>query len=271
MRVGVEPAEEAARVRATLTGSGFEVARRLEGEGFVALGFAHPEGRRAVRVITSRGVAAALDSHEPDGVRTRHGAVRLLAPDEGDGHDRDGDGLAEVVVARDAAGATCLAILRVGEDGRVTLAPTDAERLAPGACPSALADVDGDGTPEVLVELRWPDLTVEGMEAPPSLRAALVLDDGAWRASGLPVVYARRERARRLSALEAARRGFDVPAAIRLAVELAALAHLTGASVAAQVERFDEALAGVVLTRAQVDRVAAIRAVIGGGWRAPEE
>jgi hypothetical protein len=267
MRVGVDPAAEAARVAGTLRDAGFEVRQRAEGEAFVALAFARPDGRKAIRVVTRRGVVVALDSHEADGVRERHGAVRLVALDAERGHDVDGDGRPEVVVARDADGASCLAIVRLAADGRATVAPTDAEALAPGACPAALEDVDGDDVREALVELRWPQLALEP-RAVPSLRAALVHDDGAWRASGMPVVYAARERRRREEALTEARRALDVAEAVRLAVELAALAHLTGASVAAQVERFDGALAGLVLTEAQLARVEAIRAVIGAGWQA---
>jgi hypothetical protein len=267
MRVGVDPVDEAVRVTRTLTEAGFQVTQRAEGDGFVALAMARSDGRRAVRVISSRGVVVALDSHEPDGVRERHGPVRIVELDADRGYDVDRDGHPEVVVARGEDGPPCLAIVRIADDGRATVAPTDAEALAPGACPTALEDVDGDEIREVLVELRWPQLSLD--ERVPTLRAALVHDDGAWRATGMPVVYVQRERARRERALAESRDELDVPTAVRLAVELAALAHLTGASVAAQVERFDRALAGLVLSREEVDRIATIRAVIGAGWQAP--
>lgn len=265
LRVGVDPVEEARVVEGRLTESGWGTAQRVEGEGFVALAFEHPDGRRAVRVVTSRGVAVALDSHEPDGIRERHGPVSLVELDEA---DVDRDGRPEVVAARDQDGGRCIAILQVGGDGLVQVAPTDAEELAPGACPSALEDVDGDGVREVLVELRWPELALD--EAAPTVRAALVADEGAWRATGAPVSYLERETERRLGLLARARQRLDVAASARIAVELAALAHLGGASPAAQVRRFDDALAGMVLTEAEQARVAEIRAVLAAGWRAPE-
>ena len=55
-----------------------------------------------------------------------------------------------------------------------------------------------------------------------------------------------------------------------IGVELAALAHLAGAAMSAQVERFDAALAGMVLSEAEAARAAEIRGAIAAGWRAPD-
>ena len=263
IRVGVDPVEEAARVEETLTRAGWERTRRIDGEGFVALAFARND-RRAVRITTSRGIAVALDSHEPDGVRLRHGAVSLI---EGDASDLDGDGRVDVVVSREEGSERCLAVLRIAEDGDATVAPIEAEALAPGACASELADIDGDGVVEALVTLRWPDLAIDGQVA--TLTAVLVLEDGGWRAGPMPVAYVEREEASRRDALMAARAARDVPSAARLGVELAALAHSSGAALSAQIARLDAALSGLVLTETQAAEVAAVRAVIAAGWQAP--
>ncbi len=261
MRVGVDPEAEAAEVEAGLAAAGWARTQRVAGSGYVALGFTRGE-ERAIRVVTARGVTAALDSHEGDGVRVRHGAVRL---DERE-PDVDGDGSPEVVIARDAEDGPCLAVLRIGEAGQVTLAPDDAEALQPGSCVGALRDVDGDGVVEALARLRWPEVAVGAEVA--EVEAALVLEEGAWRSRGAPTGYAEAERERRAEALARARAARDLPRALRLAVELAALAHLDGATVSAQVERFDASLDGLVLTEEVSVAVDAARALIASGWGA---
>jgi len=263
MRVGVDPVEEAEAVEANLVDAGWERTRRVEHERFVALSFRRG-AERAVRVISARGAVVSLDSHEPDGVRERHGPV-ALAP--GAPRDVDGDGEDDLIVVRETE-PPCLAVLTFDEDGRAELIEDDADALRDGACVAALEDVDGDGIAEAIVALRWPDLS-EG-EPPAEVRVAMTLDEGRYRAETMPVSYVEAERARRAEALAAAHARGDAARGITLAVEVAALAHLTGASLAAQVERFDEALSGLVLTEAQRDRVHAIRAVIASGWRDPE-
>lgn len=262
MRVGVAPAQEAERVRETLEAAGWEIAQRIEAPGHVALAFRRGE-QRAVRVVTSRGVVIALDSYEPDGFHVRHGSVSLAPRDE---PDVDGDGRPDVVVARDEDGARCLAVIRIDESGAANLMPDDADALQEGACVARLEDVDGDGRVEAMVELAWPHLAI-GPEIA-RFDAALVVREAGWRADGMPVVYIEREREARREELGVARERRDVGRAVRLAVEFAAIAHLTGASIAAQVGRYDDALAGLVLSEAERNRVASIRAVIAAGWRA---
>lgn len=268
MHVGVDPADEAGRVVRTLEAAGYQVTERTDAREFVALVLERADGRRAVRVISSRGVVVALDSHEPDGVRLRHGNVGLIHFDADRGHDVDGDGRPELVLTSGDDEPPCMTIVRIGADGRAMIASVQAEVLAPGACPTGLEDVDGDGVREVLVELRWPQLSLD--EQVPAVRAPLLYEEGAWRAAGMPPVYEQRERAWREAALEEARRAPDVPRSLRLAVELAALAHLSEAPLAAQVERFDRALDELTLTAAQAESVARIRDVIRRGWRATE-
>ena len=261
MRVGVVPAEEAELVRATLEAAGWETAQRIEADGQIALGFVRGE-QRAVRVVTSRGVVIALDSHESDGIRARDGRVSLI---ERDDPDVTGDGRADVVVVREESDARCLALMTIDERGAAQLMPDDADELQEGACVNRFEDVDADGRLEAIVALSWPDLAI-GPEVP-RVDVALQRRESAWRADPMPVVFVDREREARAQALAVAREHRNVGRAVRLAVEIAAFAHLTGAAVAAQVQRYDAALAGLVLREAERDRVNSIRGVVASGWR----
>lgn len=266
LRVGADPHAEAAAVTRALEEAGWRAVQRLEDEELVALAFVHRDGRRAIRVLTRAGVAVALDSHETDGVRLRHGAVRLV--DLGvAGHDVDADGRPEVVLARDADGRSCIAVVRIGEDGRPRAAPIGIEAIAPGHCASALEDVDDDGRYEAIAELAWPELAIAPGEVP-SVRIALPARDGGWPAGPMLASYEEREREVRRRALDAARARLDVAAASRLGVELAALANLAGAPLASQTQHYDEALAGLVLREHERERIDAVRAYIAGGWGA---
>ena len=170
VRVGTDPEREAEAVTRGLAAGGYRATQRIAGEGFIALAFVREaDDRRAVRVITRIGVAVALDSHETDGVRTRHGAVRLV---ETGASDVDGDGRPEVVVARDGEEGTCIAVIRIAEDGRPSAPAIEADALAPGRCASSLEDVDGDGAQEAIMELAWPALAIAPTEIP-ALRVAL--------------------------------------------------------------------------------------------------
>lgn len=246
----------------TLEQGGYRLAQRAEAPEVIALAFVRDDGRRAIRVVSRIGVAVALDSHESDGVRLRHGNVRLWEPGVG---DIDRDGRSEIVVAREEAGERCIAIIRIEEDGRPTAPPIGTDIVAPGRCPSALEDVDGDGRLEVIVELEWPELAMDPHEIP-SLRVALGAREGGWPAGPMPFEYEQREREEREARLAEARARFDVPLASRLGVELAALANLAGATFAAQAARYDQALAGLVLREHERDMADAIRAFIARGW-----
>lgn len=265
LQVGVDAEAEAEAVERQLTSGGFTRTTRLESPRFVALAFTREDGRRAARVVTSRGVVASLDSHEPDGVRERHGAVRLLELEGLTDHDLDGDGSPEVVVARDEEGRVCHAVLRIDEEGRALAVPDDAAELTPGGCVTGFADVDGDGAFEALARLSWPELA---LDAVPRVDAVLVAHEGGYRARGVPAVHQTRERESREQALQVAHTRLNVPEALRLGVELAALAHLDGAAIGAQVARFDRAMQGLVLTRGQLVVVRRARRWIAAGWRA---
>lgn len=266
IRLGTDPQREAEAVTRGLAIGGYRPTQRIAGDEFVALAFVREaDERRAVRVITRIGVAVALDSHETDGVRVRHGAVRLVETGVA-GDDVDRDGRPEVVVARDGEDGTCIAVIRIAEDGRPSAPPIEIDRLAPGRCASSLEDVDGDLSLEAIAELRWPELAV-GAQVP-ALRLALPARDGGWPAGAMPLRYEQQERESREAALAEARARLDVAAASRLGVELAALANLAGATLAAQAQRYDEALEGMVLRPDERDAVDAIRAHIARGWGA---
>ncbi len=269
IRVGVDLEREAAAEITTLEDAGYRRVTRIDGDGFVAVDFVRSrDAHRAVRVVTRLGVAVALDSHETDGVRLRHGAVRLLHPDVPH-DDVDGDGKPEVVVARAGPDGDCIAVVHVDDEGRVTEAPIDAEAVSPGSCASALEDVDGDGVMEAIIVLRWPELALDP-ERVPTVRVALAARDGGWPPEAMPIAYERARHEARRAALDVARRTRDVAEVSRLGVELAALANLRGATPSAQVAAYDEALAGLVLQPAERDAVEGVRAAIAAGWSAPE-
>jgi hypothetical protein len=75
----------------------------------------------------------------------------------------------------------------------------------------------------------------------------------------------------RRATLADARRALDVPAAYRAAVELSALARVAGQAVAAQVEAFDDALRGLVLSEGEAVRVRETRRWIRSGWASDPE
>lgn len=262
LRVGVDVEGEAREVEGALTRAGYTLAQRIDGEGFVALSFVRAtDDHRAIRIVTRVGVAVLLDSHESDGVRERHGAIRLLAQENA---DVDGDGRPEIVVARDGEDGVCLAVLRIAESGRARAVRIEAGAVADGACACCLEDVDGDGRPEALVDLSWPELAIG--DRVPSVRAALVWTDGAWIANGTPDVFAGRERAARAEALSRAREANDVATASRIGIELAAIANMTGATIAAQLARYDEAIAGLAPSDEELPYIQQARARIAAGW-----
>lgn len=265
IRVGTDARVEAERLVASLERAGYTLEHRIESPRFVALGFVRgADERRAIRVVTRLGVAVSLDSHESDGVRVRHGPVRLvrspsLGPEDG-----------QLLVARDGPDGACLSIVQIDPEGRPSVPLIEAEHLATGACATDVADLDGDGRPELVVGLTWPDLALSEVEVP-QVQVPLVARAGAWRAEGIPSDLETSEQVRLARALAEARRALDVARASRLGVERAALAHLTGASREVQLARYDAALAGLVLRPDQRDQVIRVRAYIAGGWSADQE
>ena len=259
--------EEADAVSATLRRAGWNETLRLSTPRMVALALSRGTDERAVRVVTQRGVAVSLDSHEPNGISVRHGAVGL-APSPNP-LDVTGDGVEEVVLVRDGQdGSRCIAVIAVDPVGLARRVVVEADAIAVGACASGLRDVDDDGTVEAIIALRWPELAFGRSEAAavPQVEVALAYSERRFRSSAIVVSYIEAERARRLERLEQARARYDVAESARWGVELAALAGLGGASPAAQVRTFDAATAGLILSEGQADRLASIRAMIIRGW-----
>jgi hypothetical protein len=265
LQVGVDPAVEAEAVAAALSRAGFRVRTRVDGDRFTALSFVHrQDATTAIRVITSRGVALALDAAGADA------PLDLLAPPERGDHrarlDVDGDGHDEVVVrATDAALARdCLQVLRISEDGVVRDIPARGD-LPSGPCIETLHDVNADGAADAIAVIRFPDLARDHV---PSLAVPLIVRDGSWSPAGrAAAVHFDDQRTARRSALATARDQVDVEHAYRLAVELAAIERFTGADTPAQIAAFDTALSGLVVDEPQSRAIAAARAAIAAGWR----
>jgi hypothetical protein len=246
MQAGVDARAEADAIALGLERAGFRVHARLEGEGWVALDARRGE-LRAVRVVTSRGAALVLDSHEPDGVRTRHGAVELARPPRAPSHDLDGDGRDEILVGARHDGRLCLLPFRVDAEGVVSPVPPELGELAQeGACLESFRDVDGNGRLEGIAVVRLGALARGEV---PEVEVPLELDERhRFRRGPPPVRFVEEQRSTRTRALEEAVRAVDAERVYRLALELAALARIAGEGRAAQLATFDAAIARVVLS-----------------------
>jgi hypothetical protein len=253
----VDPSREARTVAAGLERGGWTIGEELSGDGYVAFdAVREDDGRTAVRVITGRGIAAALEVPLTEAAQ----AISL----------RRVEGIEDLIVARldPTHERTCLVLLRVQEDGRVTQVPLELGRFGEEACVEDVVDADGDGAPELMTRVRLYGLS---RGETPTV-AALLAERPPGYSPAPPSAYGgfwESEEARVRGALEEARRRLDVEATYRRAVELAALARERGASTNRQVTAFDEALSGLVLTEAQARGVAAARAHIANGW--PED
>lgn len=271
LRVGVDPAKEARAVRRSFAQTGYQMTGEVRGAGFRALGFVRPDGASAVRIVTRRGIEVALDAPDDE----EHGRVRVsLLAGKLAGHDLDGDGHPEVPVAvvLRPRGKRCIGLVRIYADGAASEVAVDPGHAVNGACIERLSDVGGDGRPEALVVERHPGLTADLGSAPPTVMLPLKGRAGAW-GPALGPAYARYWTAQmqaRHKALERARHQAHPADALRIAVELAAIARLRGADTAAQIHAFDEALRGVVLPEAVVPSVDCVRKAIARGWPRPE-
>ena len=265
MQAGVDPRAEADALTALLMRAGYDVRTRLEGESWVALDARRGE-QRAIRVVTSRGAALVLDSHEADRVRVRHGLVELVPPPRGPtSHDLDGDGLDEVVVGARHEGRVCLLPFRVDATGVIAPVPPDLGDLA-GAelCVESFRDVDDNGRLEGIAVLRLVDLARDEV---PLVEVPLELDERhRFRVGPPPVRWIDEQRRARDAELESALRDVDPERVYRVAVELAALARVTGGDREAQLGAFDRAISRVVLTEPLARDVRTARSWIAEGW-----
>lgn len=271
LQAGVDPGAEADALASGLERAGFVIATRVETERWVALEARRggDEGQRAIRVVTSRGAALVLDSHEPDGLLPRHGRIELLPSPRAPSHDLDGDRRDEVLVGAWHGAQRCVLPFRVAEDGTIAPVPPELDVLGAGACIESFRDVDGDDRLEAIAVVRLPALARAEV---PAVEAPLVRgQSGAFRAGPAPVRFVAEERARRERALDVAVRELDREEVYRLALELAALVRIAGSGRDAQLAAFDGAIARIVLDEAMAADVRRAREVIAHGWATTQE
>jgi hypothetical protein len=118
--VGVDRDAEADAMVREYEAAGSKLTLRLRGEHFSALGFTRKDGLGAVRVLTGRGIALALDSKAGTAL-TQGARYALLGPPFTQTHDADGDRFEEVFVQLypDAPSEPCVLVYRVRDSGFV--------------------------------------------------------------------------------------------------------------------------------------------------------
>lgn len=264
LRFGVDPRVEADAVEAQLKRAGFLRVAQVEGPHHVALGFLDAAtGRTAVRVVTARGTKLSLDSDSsPENVRnyalivaSALRGVSVLPADE-----------VFVEVSGEREGHGCIAGFRVASDGTLARIVIDAGAVVADGCASEIQDADSDGAPELVVHAAFAEFA---SDEPPLVRVPLSSHGGGYRwvaGVGPVVAMLREQRGLAQQDLSAARRGLDVEAAFRSAVELAAIARFEGVDSGAQLKAFDEAVRGLVLTGRQAARFEHARQLIRQGW-----
>lgn len=266
LRFGVDPRSEAAELAKNYAEHDEQLELRLDGQHFTALGFMTRSGVMArVRVVTDRGIQLALDPQTANALGQPSVSYALLPAPIRDTQDADGDGFEEVFVVRSTPTASCLLIYRVRDVGFVDALPTSLSMFGAKFCPTDLADVDADGRIELLVQI-----ALTGFEPlTPRIRVPLWASQHQFvlraRPDALEHELAREYRAR-LAELSEARRRFAILNAQRLAIELAAIAHIRGQTPEQQVLEFDNAIGGLVLDEHARALAQAARTTIFQRW-----
>jgi hypothetical protein len=221
LRFGVAPDEEAHLAVEPLLRAGYRLVARQDGHTFVALELRRGTEDRAIRVITRRGVALALDALEPNQVVVRDGRIELVPHPRP--FDLDADGREDLFVGAEHRDHLCVLPLRVDEDGVVQAMPPDLGPLADqevcisrfeGTGPLATWHLSAEGSP---VDLR--------LEVPFSLSSS-----GRLSLRVPPQVTLDEHLSRTRLALESARRTVDALAWLTAAIEHAAWRRLAGAT-----------------------------------------
>lgn len=250
LAVGVQPAEEARRVQASLRQRGLRVVRRLDGPNHQAL-WARSDSASAVRVITRRGIVVAEDASLDDVLEPS--VLQLL--------DAGSSDPAWVVVARLQPGDKrgCARVFAILADGSAVPQPIAVDSFGDRACVAHLRRGEG----RLRVRVAWPTLSagdVPFVDIPYRLEAARV---GAVQ----PVVRRARPDSN-LDWLEDTREGLpcagDMAARQAAGVARAALVALSGEGVQAQLAAYSQCLG--VEAAGWAPLVAMTRDHIARGW-----
>jgi hypothetical protein len=259
--VGVDPQLEATALERGLSEAGYGHTQRVEGEGWVALAMTREDGASVARLVTRRGVVIALDETSSLLGHTRGVLAIEAAPPTGT--DVDGDGSLDVLLVRAESDRRCLLVVHLGEDGAASPLVLDPEGLAPDACLEAFRDVDGNADPEAIVRVR---AHVLARSAIPTVDRPLERDaSGVFRAVDPAARFVADERRAREARLMLARATPSPEDAYTIAVELALLVAVSGETPERQLEAFDAAMTGVVLTEDLVTAVHRARGLIAAG------
>lgn len=217
LRVGVDPSAEADTMVDELRRNGFEIGRRFDEPGYVALDAANgPEA--IVRIVSSRGVV--LSAQAPD-VRWPERLWVELAPGPRPDFDRDGQG--DVVVALRERDRTCLGWVEVDSEGFAVEVFRPRTEWGEAPC---IVEIDPTW-PRLLLEVTVPNASVPAsrVRLPVKVQARRwVLDDSAAGKARWEVEIKQRQKA-----LEVSEARGDSTAASRLRAELAWLDQLRNA------------------------------------------
>jgi len=266
LRFGVDPRDEADAVIKLYAERSEPLALRIVGHDFTALGFMNRSGVASrVRVVTAVGIALALDP-APSTPLAPETHYALLAAPIPETQDADGDGFEEVFVEARTEQEMCLSVYRVRDVGHVDLVPTRVSLLGKERCPSAVADLDGDGHAELIADIQLVDFEAD---RPPSVRVALWAERHRFvprDETGRATRFIEQELRDRRAELERARGAGNAQMSMRIAIELSALHHVLERPTSEQLADFDAALAGVALTPDVQAYAAAARDYIEQGW-----
>lgn len=268
MRVGVTPRDEAEAVSASMDKDGWTLVTRVDGERVVALAFRMPgDARAAVRVITRRGVAIAMDAPS----EAWSGDVFLDTSLGTTATDLDGDGNEEVVLGTGdvALLRRCMEVFHVVADGSVV--PMSVPSPAPfrDACVVRFTNVTGDQRPEVVTVVRDDAVSFDTVA---SVEMPLVSAGGHWRRPPEEVMTRfcepeQRAREAEIASLLGGKAVLkSVPQILRLGYELAMLSRLRGDSAEAARDVFLRATAGAGFPQESGAQRAEIAQAIATRW-----
>ncbi|MBC7173962.1 MAG: hypothetical protein H5U40_16090, partial [Polyangiaceae bacterium] len=175
------------------------------------------------------------------------------APFDLDGHPGE-----ELAVEVEVGGRRCVALVRITEEGGAFEVPLPLASLPGAPCAERLVDVVGDSRPELIATVRFDEV---GTDPAPSVPIALEPARRGYRLLSpalAPVFFEGDRRSREAALADAAG-----PERIRLAVELAAIARISGKPREEAEAIFDRAVAG--LDEALAEASSSARALVTAG------